>query len=133
MDRVFVVGRRKTAKARAVLTAGNGALTINKESLECWPLLPRKIIETPLILAKNLSKKVDIKIRVYGGGIIGQAEACALAIATGLVEYFKDENLKNLFLNYNRNLLVEDFRRTEPHKPSQSSKGPRHKKQKSYR
>lgn len=133
MNKILAVGRRKMAKARATFQSGKGIVKINKESLNSLSLLPRMMIETPLRLAGDLSKKVDIRINVKGGGIMGQAEACALAIARGLVEYFKDENLKEKFLNYDRNLLVEDFRRTETHKPSQSSKGPRHRRQKSYR
>jgi small subunit ribosomal protein S9 len=55
-----------------------------------------------------------------------------MAIARALVEYTGDDDLRRDFLEYDRNMLVEDPRRTETRKPSQSSKGARHKQQKSY-
>jgi len=128
---VFSVGKRKTAKARATLKEGTGKISINKESLENWPHYLQLMILEPLRLSGITN--VDIRANVTGGGQMGQAEAVRLAIARALLEYTKDENLKNKFLAYDRNLLVEDSRRTEVHKPSQSSKGPRHKRQKSYR
>ena len=62
-----------------------------------------------------------------------QADATRQAIAKGLVEYFDNKNLKDKYLEYDRNLLVYDSRRTEPHKPSRSSQGARRHKQRSKR
>jgi len=69
---------------------------------------------------------------VKGGGVFGQTEAARQAIAKGLVEIFGSE-LRQKFLEYDRNLLVFDPRRTEPHKPPRSSQGPRRYKQRSKR
>jgi len=75
--------------------------------------------------------KVDIDVKVTGGGFMGQASAVRTAIAQGLLEYTKDPNLKLAFLDHDRSLLVSDPRRKEPKKPL--GRGARKKRQKSYR
>ena len=86
-------------------------------------------MQEPLILAGDLAKKVDITVRISGGGINGQADACRLAIARALVQF--DEKLKKTFNDYDRLLLVADVRRKEVCKPNDSKA--RAKRQKSYR
>lgn len=131
---VLTTGKRKTAVARARLTPGSGRVTINDIPLDLWkPEYTRLRIREPLILSGDFSNKVDIKINVRSGGISSQADAIRQAIAKGIVEFFKDEKLKNVYLDYDRNLLVFDPRRTEPHKPSRSKKGSRKHKQRSKR
>jgi small subunit ribosomal protein S9 len=49
------------------------------------------------------------------------------------VEFTDSDELEQAFRDYDRNMMVEDPRRVETRKPSQSSKGARHKQQKSYR
>jgi len=89
------------------------------------------MIKEPLILSGEIWKALNIDVSVRGGGTIGQASAIRQAIARALVEY--DSSLKEKFLNYDRTLLITDFRRTEPHKPSASKRGPRRHKQRSKR
>jgi small subunit ribosomal protein S9 len=89
------------------------------------------MIKEPLILAGEIGKNLDIDVNVRGGGVFGQASAARQAIARALVEY--DNTLKEKFLDYDRTLLITDFRRTEPHKPSCSKRGPRRHKQRSKR
>jgi len=60
-------------------------------------------------------------------------DATRTALGKAIVEFTGKMELKEKFLSYDRTLLVSDARRTEPHKPSKSSKGPRAKRQKSYR
>lgn len=133
-DVVVATGKRKSAIARATVKEGSGKVLINGIPLDLWtPELLRLKIREPLILAGEYSKKVDIRVNVRGGGISGQAEAVRQAIAKGLVEFFGDEKLKRVFLDYDRNLLVYDPRRNEPHKPSRSKKGARRHKQRSKR
>lgn len=131
---VISVGKRKSSVARAKVVAGSGNVKINSKPLELWgtELLRMRITE-PLILAGDLSKKVDIEVKVEGGGTTGQADAARTAVAKGLVEFFKSEDLKQKFLQYDRNLLVSDMRRAEPRKPSRSKKGARRHKQRSKR
>jgi small subunit ribosomal protein S9 len=76
---------------------------------------------------------MEINVDTEGGGIQAQAEAARMAVARALVEHTGDEDLERDFREYDRNMMVEDPRRTETRKPSQSSKGARHKQQKSYR
>ncbi|HDD59434.1 MAG TPA: 30S ribosomal protein S9 [Euryarchaeota archaeon] len=129
---VNVSGKRKSAIARATVREGKGRVRINRYPLEIYePELARLIMQEPLLLAGERAKKVDIDIRVRGGGYMGQAEAARTAIARGLVKFFGDEELKNHFLSYDRSLLVNDPRRKLPKKPL--GRGARKKRQKSYR
>jgi len=131
---VITVGKRKSSVARAKVKAGSGRITINSKPLEIWGTeLARMRIMEPLVIADEASKKVDVEVKVSGGGITGQTDAVRMAIASGLVEFFKSEELKRRFLDYDRNLLVADVRRPEPRKPSRSKKGARRHKQKSKR
>ncbi len=126
------MGKRKRAIARAFAKLGTGKIYINGKPLDLIEPEPVKLfIKEPLILAGNISNNLDIQVNVKGGGIFGQATAAREAIAKVLVEY--DKSLKDKFLEYDRTLLVSDSRRTEPHKPSRSKKGPRRHKQRSKR
>jgi len=131
---VLAVGKRKTAVARARIKAGSGTVTINDKPLDLWePEYARLRIREPLMIAEKLAEQVDIKVNVRGGGITGQSDAIRQAIAKGLVEFFNNEELKKKYLDYDRNLLVYDYRRKEPRKPSRSRKGARRHKQRSKR
>jgi len=127
------VGKRKKAIAKAYVKKGSGKVTVNNVLLEnIKPEMIKLMIKEPLLIADTISKKVNIIIKVSGGGTIGQAEAVRQAIAIGLVE-FGGKKYKKVFEDYDRHLLVKDSRRTEPHKPSRSSSGPRKHKQRSKR
>lgn len=129
-------GKRKMSVARATIKDGKGRIRINSIPLEIYePELARSKIKESLIVASDhvdLSK-LDMDINVHGGGVIGQSDAVRSAIARGLVDYAKSDNLHAAYLNYDRTMIAGDHRLTETHKPGQSSKGPRHKRQKSYR
>ncbi|MDO8643302.1 MAG: 30S ribosomal protein S9 [Candidatus Woesearchaeota archaeon] len=126
-------GKRKTATARAVLRAGTGKIRVNKMLLTAYaPEVARLFIQEPLVLAPEYADKVDIDVNFHGGGAMGGAEASRLAIAKALVEFAgKGSNLKERFLQYDRQLLVADVRRKETCKPNDSKA--RAKRQKSYR
>jgi len=132
---IQTVGKRKTAIARATIREGKGRVRINHKPVEIIePEIARFTIMEPLILAgEDRLSKIDIDVKVEGGGFMGQAEAARVAIARALVEWTNDMNLKEKFMKYDRTMLVGDSRRTEPHKPNRSTKGPRAKRQKSYR
>jgi len=126
-------GKRKTAIARAVLKQGNGLVRINSVPIDfIEPKMSRLKLREPLILAGDIADKVDIDVNVVGGGMTSQAEAVRLAIAKALVDFTKNDTLKELFLNYDRNLLVADVRRKETAKPNRHGQA-RSKVQKSYR
>ncbi len=126
-------GKRKTAIARAVIREGKGRVRINNIPVEIYqPELARWKIMEPLLLAgEEIVSKVDIDVKVEGGGFMGQAEAARIAIARGLVEWMKSEELKRKFLEYDRTMLVGDPRRTEPKKFG--GRSARARFQKSYR
>ncbi len=129
---IVATGKRKRAVARATVKPGSGRILINGRPVSLYvPRLARERILEPVYLCDK-SGDVDIEVNVYGGGPWGQADAIRTAIGRGLAEYFGEE-VKNKFLEYDRSMLVSDHRRTEPHKPSRSSAGPRRKKQQSKR
>ncbi len=124
--------KKKSAVARATLYyPGNGVIRVNSYLLDVYA--PNKyvnmFIREPLLLAGDLAEKVDIDVNVCGGGFMGQAMAVRGAIAKALVEI--DEKLYSVFMEYDRNLLVDDVRQVEPKKPL--GRKARAKKQTSYR
>ena len=127
------VGTRKSAVARATVRDGSGRIRVNNKLIENMDnKLSRLKIEEPILLAADIAKKVDIDVRVFGGGVISQAEAVRLAIAKGLTHHTNDEDLRQKFLSYDRTLLVADVRQRESRKPNTRGNA-RAKRQKSYR
>ncbi|MBI0583057.1 MAG: 30S ribosomal protein S9 [Methanomassiliicoccus sp.] len=125
-------GKRKEAVARCVVSTGTGKVRINNVPVEIFtPELARLRIMEPMALAGERATKVDVSVNVAGGGFMGQAEASRTAIAKGLVDFLKDEELEKLFKDYDRSLLISDPRRKLPKKPQ--GRGARKKRQKSYR
>lgn len=129
---IHTSGKRKTAIARGTVREGKGRVRVNKNPVELYsPELAKLKIMEPLSLAGDLVDSVDIDVRVRGGGVMGQAEAARMVIAKGLVQWSKDMDLKDVFSQHDRTMLVGDPRRSEPKKYGGS--GARAKKQKSYR
>jgi small subunit ribosomal protein S9 len=128
---VQVTGHRKRAVARATAKKGSGIIVINSKPMKSYPEIPQLMMMEPLMIAGDVANGVDINVNVNGGGVMGQADAVRQAIAKVLVKFSR--GLKSKFLDYDRHLLVADSRRTEPHKPSRSSQGPRRHKQRSKR
>ena len=97
-----------------------------------------KAFEPILLVGGNKFKEVNIRVRVIGGGASNQIYAVRQAISKALLAYYQkyhDEQakreLKEVFLQYDKNLLVTDPRRCEPKKFG--GKGARSRFQKSYR
>lgn len=132
-EKVIVAsGKRKSAVARASVREGKGLVRINSVPVEIFkPDLARVVIMEPLTLAGDKSSKVNIDVNVMGGGVMGQANASRTAIAKGLVQFLKDEDLERMYAKYDRSLLVSDPRRKLPKNPQ--GRGARKKHQKSYR
>ncbi len=130
----FAIGKRKKSVARAVIKKGCGIIRINKKPLNLIePRYRRMRIEEAVSIAGKAADSVDIDVTVNGGGTWGQADASRTAIANALVNWTKDKKLKSMYMNYDRTLMIADARRTEPHKPSRSTAGPRRSKQQSKR
>jgi len=129
---VIVSGKRKTAVARATATNGNGKVTINDVPLELLqPAVARMKIQEPIfVVGGELSNKVDVDVRIEGGGFMAQAEAARVVVSNALSEFLGD-SVRRKFLEYDRRMLVDDPRRTEPKKFGGHSA--RRRKQKSYR
>lgn len=131
-DVVNTSGKRKEAVARAVVSKGTGKLRVNNVPIEIFtPEIARLKIMEPMTLAGDKAAAVDVSVNVQGGGFMGQAEATRTAIAKGLVDFLKDEELEKMFKQYDRSLLISDPRRKLPKKPL--GRGARKKRQKSYR
>jgi len=130
---VIATGKRKTSIARAIIRPGYGRVWINNIPIEIYPIkLARLKMMEPLVLAgKKIWESVDIIVNVKGGGVMSQADAVRMAIARGLVEYTGNEELKKIYLDYDRSMLAGDPRRTEPEKFMRRSA--RRRWQKSYR
>ena len=133
MKNINKSGKRKMAIARATLKQGSGLVRINSIPIDfIEPKMSRLKLREPLILAGDVAYKVDIHVQVIGGGTTSQAEASRLAIAKALMDFTKSDKLKEVFLNYDRNLIVADVRRKEAAKPNRHGQA-RSKIQKSYR
>ena len=132
---VVATGKRKVAKARATIRKGTGIVRVNKLNLDSvQPRYFRMAVETPLVIAGEIVKTVDIDVNVNGGGVTGQKDAIQQAISRALLEWTNnDTELKKKFIAYNRNLVVFDSRKNEPSKFSRSAAGPRRKRQSSKR
>lgn len=129
---LVVAGKRKRAIAKATVKKGKGMVKMNNYPLALIePQVSRLRLSEPVELAGSLANSMDITVTVSGGGSASQIEAARLAIAKGILEFTKSDELKKTYLAYDRHLLVADTRRNEPHKPNDSK--PRAKRQKSYR
>ncbi|MBI5894748.1 MAG: 30S ribosomal protein S9, partial [Desulfobacterales bacterium] len=84
----YATGKRKNAIARTWITPGKGDISINGRTLEDYfrVYTAKTIITQPLMLTNN-REKFDIKIKVLGGGIIGQAGAIRHGITKALIAY----------------------------------------------
>ncbi len=114
--RWHAIGRRKSSVARVYLTPGTGKWEVNGRTLGDYfprPSLVQHIQQS--FTATDTLGSFDVKARVDGGGVSGQAGALRLAIARALV--LADE-LHRTKLRQN-GLLTRDPRAVERKKPGQ--------------
>ncbi len=129
---VVATGKRKTSLAKATIKNGNGRIRVNGTPLEVYqPEIARLRIMEPLILFGENWKRYDIRVRVKGGGYMGQADAVRMAVATGLIRMSEDYEARSKMIEHDRTMLVGDPRRTEAKKFGGPSARSRY--QKSYR
>lgn len=84
-------GRRKTSVARAIITDGSGAFTIN--GLEIAAYLKRAPLvdhAQEALAVTDMAGKVSIVCKCSGGGLTGQAGAVRLAVARALMRLNED-------------------------------------------
>ncbi len=113
-------GKRKEAVARATLVQGSGRILINGSDIKFMhPEMLRELILEPIKIAERateIAKNSDISVNVYGGGRSGQAQAIRSAIGKVLAEAAPGDSLRKLYMDYDRTILVDDYRRVEPKK-----------------
>ena len=109
-------GRRKTAIARVRLAEGSGKVTVNGRDVENYFTVEnqRTIAVQPLETVE-MNEKADVRVRVSGGGIAGQAGAVRLGIARALEKY--NGELRQALKDAGH--LSRDPRKKERKKPGQ--------------
>jgi small subunit ribosomal protein S9 len=139
-------GQRKTSRATATISKGNGKVRINNIPAEVMePEVAREVVLVPIHLIGEIRNRIDLSIKVHGGGFMGQAFASAVAISRALTGEGKGgrdpkdhplsksirEEIRRKITEYDRHFLAGDPRQTE----SKKFGGPsaRRRKQKSYR
>ena len=137
---------RKTARAHVHISKGMGRVRINNTPVEMIQQeTAREVMLGPLEIAGDLRDKIDLSVRVNGGGFMGQAYASAVAMSRALTGWTKSkkepkdhpftktirEDLKKRLNGFDKHLLSGDDRRKEPKKFG--GPGARRRKQKSYR
>ena len=140
IKQVRTFGRKKNATAVAVCQEGHGLVRVNGKPLHLIEpeSMRTKVFEPFFLVGANRFKDLTIRVRVTGGGSLAQVLAVRQAIAKALIAYYqryhdeKSKNeLKDMFIQYDKTLLVSDSRRCEPKKFG--GKGARARFQKSYR
>ena len=110
----YATGRRKTSSARVYLKKGKGNISVNDRKLDEYfgRKVAQMLVLQPLELVE-LVDKLDLDIKVKGGGSVGQAGAIRHGISRALTQY--DEELRPQLKK--AGLLTRDSRRVERKKP----------------
>ena len=82
----YATGKRKTAIARTWMKPGSGVITVNDRELDDYFRVgtAKTIMLQPLVLTNTLDS-FDIRVKVIGGGISGQAGAIRHGITRALM------------------------------------------------
>ena len=113
-SKIYATGRRKTSSARVYMSDGKGKIIVNNKSLEDYfgREVARMVVRQPLELCE-LTEKIDLVIKVSGGGSFGQAGAIRHGISRALVDF--DVELRPQLKK--AGFLTRDSRRLERKKP----------------
>jgi small subunit ribosomal protein S9 len=83
----FGTGKRKTSVARVILRPGDGQSWINGRTLkDYFPRAAHRALAVSPLKVAGAEGTYDLRVRVHGGGISGQAGAIRHGIARALVE-----------------------------------------------
>jgi small subunit ribosomal protein S9 len=85
--RYLATGKRKRSIARVTLIPGKGKIEVNQRALE--EFFPRPLHQTMArqpLATTGYESSVDVRVRVHGGGVSGQAGAVRHGIARALTE-----------------------------------------------
>ncbi len=82
----YATGRRKSSIARTWLKPGSGEIKVNNRNVDDYFKVEsaKAIMMQPLVLTNTLGS-FDVKIRVIGGGVTGQAGAIRHGITRALI------------------------------------------------
>lgn len=87
----YATGRRKTSVARVSISQGSGQIIVNTKPIDAY--FPREtlrmMIRQPIELV-GMTGKYDIRVKVSGGGLSGQAGAVRHGIARAIVNMDND-------------------------------------------
>jgi small subunit ribosomal protein S9 len=113
-SKIYATGRRKTSSARVYMSDGKGQIIVNNKTLEDYfgREVARMVVRQPLELCE-LTEKIDLEIKVSGGGSFGQAGAIRHGISRALVDF--DVELRPQLKK--AGFLTRDSRRVERKKP----------------
>jgi small subunit ribosomal protein S9 len=107
---IQATGKRKSSVARIIIRSGDGGFQINDRSIEEYfkSSQHQALARQPLVTA-GYEGSVDVKVRVHGGGISGQAGAVRHGVARALTTLEPElrGDLKK------RGMLTRDDRRKE--------------------
>ncbi|MBU0466647.1 MAG: 30S ribosomal protein S9 [Nanoarchaeota archaeon] len=134
IEKTIFSGKRKTAVAKLKIKQGNGKIFFNYLSHTELGLFHKLALSEPLRIYQQVlgeEPKFDFHIKTRGGGRESQIQAARLGIARALLEITGSDVLKKAYVKYDRNMVVQDFRRKEVCKPGDSKA--RAKRQKSFR
>ncbi|MDV6029714.1 MULTISPECIES: 30S ribosomal protein S9 [Pirellulaceae] len=107
-------GRRKSSVARVRVRAGEGKITINRKPLNEYFVNDQdQAAITAALAAVELTDKLDVVVRVTGGGLTGQSGAVRMGLGRALVSY--DESLHDALRD--GGFLTRDSRMKERKKP----------------
>ena len=82
----YATGKRKSAIARTWITPGNGTIIINNKPMDTYfKIDSAKATLTQPLTITNTRSDFDVKVRVIGGGITGQAGAIRHGITKALI------------------------------------------------
>jgi len=143
---------RKTANAHVYIKKAEkgreGSVRVNNVPIDMVePEVAREVILVPLEIgiSEDNRKKIEISVRVSGGGFMGQSYAAATAITRALIGWTKNKrgpkdhpftksqrsDIRKKIDEFDKYLISGDARRKEPKKFG--GPGARRRKQKSYR
>ena len=107
-------GRRKSSVARVRVRAGSGKITVNNKPIEDYFVNEQhRAAVSSTLNAVEQDGKLDVMVRVSGGGMTGQSGAVRMGLARALVS--SDESLHESLRD--GGYLTRDSRMKERKKP----------------
>lgn len=108
--KIQATGKRKSAVARVIVSSGSGDFQINNRPIEQYfPSALHQAMARQALVSSGYDGNVDVRVRVHGGGISGQAGAVRHGVARALTTLEPElrGDLKR------RGMLTRDDRRKE--------------------